>query len=49
MDKKLPGLTRYSPEQMFFINYAQVWCSKMTDSAATHRVLTGVHAPGQFR
>jgi predicted metalloendopeptidase len=34
---------------MFFINYAQVWCSKMTDSYATNRVLTGVHSPGQFR
>ncbi|CAF1128115.1 unnamed protein product [Didymodactylos carnosus] len=47
-DKKLPGL-KYSPEQMFFVNYAQVWCSKMTDSYATNRVLTGVHATGQFR
>ncbi|CAF1088486.1 unnamed protein product [Rotaria sordida] len=48
-DKKLPGLIKYSSEQMFFINYAQVWCSKMTDSYAMNRVLTGVHSPGQFR
>ncbi|CAF3073352.1 unnamed protein product [Rotaria sp. Silwood2] len=49
IDKKLPGLVKYSSEQMFFINYAQVWCSKMTDSYAMNRVLTGVHSPGQFR
>ncbi|CAF0725068.1 unnamed protein product [Adineta steineri] len=49
LDKKLPGLIKYSSEQMFFINYAQVWCSKMTDPYAMSRVLTGVHAPGQFR
>ncbi|CAF2118844.1 unnamed protein product [Rotaria magnacalcarata] len=49
IDKKLPGLMKYSSDQMFFINYAQVWCSKMTDSYAMNRVLTGVHSPGQFR
>ncbi|UJR31747.1 hypothetical protein I4U23_019225 [Adineta vaga] len=49
IDKKLPGLTKYSSEQMFFINYAQVWCSKMTNSYAMSRVLAGVHTPGQFR
>ncbi|CAF1531755.1 unnamed protein product [Rotaria sp. Silwood1] len=49
IDKKLPGLMKYSSEQMFFINYAQVWCSKMTDSYAMNRVLSGVHSPGQFR
>ncbi len=49
MDRKLPGLVKYSPEQMFFINYGQLWCSKMTDSNARTRILTGVHSPGQFR
>ncbi|CAF1075040.1 unnamed protein product [Adineta ricciae] len=48
-DKKLPGLTKYSAEQMFFINYAQVWCAKTTDSYAMSRILTGYHSPGQFR
>ncbi len=48
-DRKLPGLMQYSAEQMFFINYGQIWCSKMTDADAFSRVLTGVHSPGQFR
>ncbi|CAF4099298.1 unnamed protein product [Rotaria sordida] len=49
MDKKLPGLSNYSAEQMFFINYAQIWCSKMTDANALNRILTGFHSPGEFR
>ncbi|CAF1080903.1 unnamed protein product, partial [Rotaria sordida] len=49
MDKKLPGLSDYSAEQMFFINYAQIWCSKMTDANALNRILIGVHSPGEFR
>ncbi|CAF3718768.1 unnamed protein product [Adineta steineri] len=48
-DKRLPGLQKYSPEQMFFINYAHTWCIKMTDQYALSRVLTDVHSLGQFR
>ncbi|CAF1552281.1 unnamed protein product, partial [Rotaria sp. Silwood1] len=48
IDKKLPGLADYSAEQLFFINYGQIWCSKMTDANALNRILTGVHSPGEF-
>jgi predicted metalloendopeptidase len=48
-DRKLPGLAKYSVEQMFFINYGQIWCSKMTNANALNRILTGVHSPGEFR
>ncbi|CAF2913669.1 unnamed protein product [Rotaria sp. Silwood2] len=48
-DKKLPGLSEYSAEQMFFINYGQIWCSKMTNANALNRILTGVHSPEEFR
>ncbi|CAF0728323.1 unnamed protein product [Adineta steineri] len=48
-DKRLPGLSKYSPTQMFFINYAHTWCTKMTDSYALNRVLSDVHSLGQFR
>ncbi|CAF3416848.1 unnamed protein product [Rotaria sp. Silwood1] len=49
VDKKLPGLSKYTPEQMFFINYAHTWCSKMTDSYARNRVLSDVHSLGPLR
>ncbi|CAM2712377.1 unnamed protein product [Rotaria socialis] len=49
LDKKLPGLTKYSVEQMFFLNYGQIWCSKMTDQYVRNLVLHDVHSPSQFR
>lgn len=44
----LPGL-KYTQNQLFFINYAQVWCAKFRDQTLLQRVLTGVHSPGEFR
>lgn len=44
----LPGLN-FTQEQLFFINYGQVWCSKYRDQALRQQVLTGVHSPGEFR
>ncbi|CAF4124108.1 unnamed protein product, partial [Rotaria sp. Silwood1] len=35
--------------QMFFINYAHTWCTKMTDAYALSRLLTDEHSLGQFR
>ncbi|CAF0906888.1 unnamed protein product [Adineta steineri] len=49
VDKKLPGLAKYSLEQMFFLNYGRMWCSKMTDKYATNIVLGDTHLPGEFR
>ncbi len=49
IDKKLPGLTKYSPEQMFFINYGQVWCSKVTNQYAKNAILRDFHSPPDFR
>ncbi|CAF1238637.1 unnamed protein product [Adineta steineri] len=48
-DKRLPGLSKYSPAQMFFINYAHISCAKITDAYARNRVESGVHSLGQFR
>lgn len=49
VDKKLPGLTKYTAEQLFFMNLGNVWCSKMTDQAAKYQVLLDVHSPPEFR
>jgi membrane metallo-endopeptidase-like protein 1 len=47
-EKLLPGLN-YTQDQLFFINYGQIWCSKFKDAALINRIRTGVHSPGEFR
>ncbi|CAF4423120.1 unnamed protein product [Rotaria sp. Silwood2] len=49
VDRRLPSLSKYSQEQMFFIGYAHGWCAKFTDQYALNRVLTDVHSLAQFR
>ena len=47
-EKLLPGL-KYNADQLFFINYAQIWCLKVTDQSLEFRIKNGVHSPGEFR
>ncbi|CAF1478446.1 unnamed protein product [Adineta steineri] len=49
VDKKLPGLTKYSTEQMFFLSFGHTWCTKMTDQAAYSYLVQDIHSPAQFR
>ncbi|CAF4644597.1 unnamed protein product [Rotaria sp. Silwood1] len=49
VDKILPGLQKYTPEQLFFINFANSWCSKMTNAYALNQVRTDVHSLGHLR
>lgn len=44
--KKIDG---YTPEQRFFLGFAQVWCENMTDAAARVRAQTDPHSPGRYR
>lgn len=44
--KIIDGLT---PEQRFFISYAQVWRTAVKDEEAKRRVTVDPHAPGRFR
>ena len=44
-DEKLPGLEKFSKEQMFFISYSNWWCSKIRKEAAVNRVYRDPHAP----
>jgi len=44
--KEIDGLT---PQQRFFLGFAQVWCEGMTDEEARRRALTDPHAPGRYR
>ncbi|XP_069119070.1 neprilysin-like [Argopecten irradians] len=47
-EAQLPGVS-YNHNQLFFINFAQIWCSSMRRENAINRILTGVHSPGRFR
>ncbi|CAF0889924.1 unnamed protein product [Adineta steineri] len=49
LEKKLPGLTKYSTEQMFFLNFGHTYCEKMTKQSAYSYIMTDVHSPSQFR
>jgi putative endopeptidase len=44
--KKVDGFT---PEQRFFLGWAQSWCTNLTPEAARLRTLTDPHSPGQYR
>ncbi|PSN34745.1 Neprilysin-11 [Blattella germanica] len=45
----LPGLAQYSPEQLFFLGFAHMWCGHSTNGALKSRVVEGVHSPNRFR
>lgn len=42
----VPFLTN---EQLFFVGFAQTWCSKLTPAATRQRLLTDPHSPPRFR
>ncbi|KAJ3256674.1 Endothelin-converting enzyme 1 [Chytriomyces hyalinus] len=45
----LPGLQDFSEEQLFFMGYAQLWCSNIRPEAMRTQILTNVHAPPEWR
>ncbi|CAF3957278.1 unnamed protein product [Rotaria sordida] len=49
VDKKLPGLTKFSDEQMFFLSFGHAWCEKMSDTVAKFYLIADTHSPPQFR
>jgi membrane metallo-endopeptidase-like protein 1 len=34
---------------MFWLGYAQMWCSRFRDAALINAIATDVHSPGPFR
>jgi len=49
LDMDLPGLEGWSHEQLFFVSYANSWCSKWRDNALVKQIVLDPHAPAQFR
>uniref|UniRef100_T1KX15 Peptidase M13 C-terminal domain-containing protein n=1 Tax=Tetranychus urticae TaxID=32264 RepID=T1KX15_TETUR len=46
---QLPGLTNYSSDQLFFLQYGQVFCEVATPDGYLKNLLTDPHSPGKFR
>uniref|UniRef100_F7FGZ5 Membrane metalloendopeptidase like 1 n=1 Tax=Monodelphis domestica TaxID=13616 RepID=F7FGZ5_MONDO len=47
-EPKLPGLN-LTHEQLFFINFAQVWCGSYRPEYASQSIKTDVHSPLKYR
>ncbi|KAH9392669.1 Membrane metallo-endopeptidase-like 1 [Tyrophagus putrescentiae] len=44
----LPGLN-LTHDQLFFLNYAQIWCGSMRPEDALNKIRSSVHSPGPIR
>ncbi|KAF7732128.1 hypothetical protein EC973_006383 [Apophysomyces ossiformis] len=45
----LPGLDSWTPDQLFYINFGRMRCSKNTAENAVHEVYTNKYAPDRWR
>jgi len=48
-EEKLPHLQEMNENQLFFLNFAQVWCGTARPEALRNKLKTAVHAPGKYR
>lgn len=46
--ERMPGVEA-TGRQLFFLNFAQVWCGAMRPEAAVNKLKTAVHSPGMYR
>ncbi|PNF39536.1 Neprilysin-1 [Cryptotermes secundus] len=46
---RLPGLEQYSPDQLFFIGYASMWCRAETLAGLDVMLQKDSHSPNRFR
>jgi predicted metalloendopeptidase len=53
MEKALQGKSEkidgFTPEQRFFLGYAQLWCENVTPQSERQQALTNPHSPGRYR
>ena len=47
--KPLGAADGFTPEQRFFIGWAQIWCQNRTEQMARMLATTDPHSPGQYR
>lgn len=49
-DKGNPGkISGFTQDQRFFMSWATVWRTLMTEKATINQIKTNEHAPGEFR
>ena len=48
-NKPHPKIDGFTPEQRFFLGFANVWCQNVTEAQARQLAQTDPHSPGQFR
>ena len=49
-NKKLPGLTQYTADQLFFMSFGHTWCGNIyNDSNYLKFISYDVHSPGNAR
>jgi len=46
---KRKSIDGFTPEQRFFISFAQIWRTNVRDTEAQRLVTVDPHSPGQFR
>jgi predicted metalloendopeptidase len=44
-----PAIDGFTPEQRFFLAWAQIWCENASDQDIRRRAQEDVHASGQWR
>ena len=49
LDGKGAAIGGFTPEQRFFLGFAQVWCQNQTPQEARQRAFTDPHSPGRYR
>jgi len=48
-NEHLPGLSQYTFDQLFYISFGQIWCSKDRPESAIQRIRTDPHSPPKHR
>ena len=49
LNGKKQKIAGFTPEQRFFLGYAQIWCETATPQSERQQALTNPHSPGRYR
>ena len=48
-EPSLPGLEKYTAEQLFFVSYANIWCGNQNTQSLKNQIANGPHSPSRYR